>query len=150
MKSTKQFLSIGLFALACSPAAHAVLGGDASTLQADRMQMKATAPVASSKLSYTVHEMTTGNGVTVREYVADGKVFGVAWRGPRVPNLKQLMGPYFDTYVTEAGAKHSGHTHLAFRRPELVVRASGHMRAFSGTAYVPGMLPAGVAENDIQ
>lgn len=133
-----------------SVAAHAELGGAASSLQSDRMQMKATVPAATSKLNYTVHEMTADNGATVREYIANDKVFAVAWHGERMPNLKQLMGPYFDTYTSEPRAKHAGHSHVAIEHADFVMHASGHMRSYSGSAYVPGLLPAGVKASDIQ
>jgi hypothetical protein len=151
MKLRMSLLPLALLVMALSPAAHATLGEPASTLQSDRLQMKAAVPVASSKLNYTVHAMTTSNGVVVREYVSAGNVFGVSWRGRRIPDLKQLLGAtYFDMYKQGAGVKHAGHSHLAIRRQELVVGASGHMRSFSGFAYVPSMLPSGVAESDLQ
>ncbi|HEY8026539.1 MAG TPA: DUF2844 domain-containing protein [Burkholderiaceae bacterium] len=150
MKLRKSLLSLALLVLALSPSAHAALGEPASSLQGDRMQMKAATPLSTSKLNYTVHEMTTSNGIVVREYVSGGIVFAVSWHGPRMPDLKQLMGSYFETYKTEAAVKHSGHSHLAIRRDDLVVGASGHMRDFSGFAYVPRMLPSGVNERDLQ
>jgi hypothetical protein len=150
MKLRMSLLPAALLVLALSPSAHAALGEPASSLQSDRMQMKAAVPVATSKLNYSVHEMTTANSIVIREYIAGGNVFGVTWHGPRMPDLKQLMGSYFETYKNEAAVKHAGHAHLAIRRQELVVGASGHMRSFSGFAYVPSMLPSGVAERDLQ
>ena len=155
MKTSTQLLSTallglaGLAGLALSQSAHAVLGGAASTVQEDRMQMKAAVPAASAKLNYTVHEMTLPSGTEVREYIAGDKVFAIAWRGPVIPDLKQLMGPYFDTYISEARSNHNSHTHLAIRHPELVMHAAGHMRAYAGSAYIPSMLPEGVKAVDI-
>jgi hypothetical protein len=144
-------LQITLIALTIPSMAFAALGGDVSTVQTDRMQMKATLPVANKSANYTVHEMKTSAGVTVREYAAStGTVFAVAWKGPTVPNLQQLMGPYFDTYSNAAKIKHVGHTHFSLQQDGLVVHASGHMRDFSGIAYIPGMLPQGVTESDIK
>lgn len=139
-----------LLALALSPLAHAALGGAASTLQADRMQLKAAAPTSTSKLNYTVHEMTLPNGTAVREYVADEKVFAVAWRGRQMPDLQQLMGTYFDTYTKEAKAHHGSHHHMAITHADFVMHAAGQSRLFVGSAYVPAMLPAGVKAADIQ
>jgi hypothetical protein len=150
MKTSMQLLSAGLLALALSPSAHAVLGGAASTVQEDRMQMKAAVPATSSKINYTVHEMALPSGTTVREYIANEKVFAVAWRGPHVPDLKQLMGPYFDTYTGEAHSHPNGHTHVAIEHPDFVMHAAGHMRAYAGSAYLPGMLPEGLKASDIQ
>jgi len=151
MKLNLPALHFALMALAAPSAAFATLGGDVSTLQADREQMKASAPAIRKTTGYAVHEMTTTGGTTVREYAnSAGTVFAVAWNGPHIPNLRQLLGPYFDTYTTGASAKHVGHTHLSIRQDSLVVRASGHMRAFSGTAYVPKLMPPGISEQEIK
>ena len=149
MKISTQLFVAGLVAVALAPSAHAVLGGAASTVQEDRMHMKAAVPAESAKLNYTVHEMTLPSGTTVREYIANDKVFAIAWRGPTIPDLKQLMGPYYDTYTGEAHAHHNGRTHVAIRHPEFVMHAAGHMRAYAGSAYIPGMLPDGIKATDI-
>src|ERR1700686_174460 len=74
--------------------AWASLGGDITSVQADqihlqgRRTMKATA-------SYTVHEIQGTSGTVLREYVSsDGKVFGISWQGPWVPDMRQLLGTY--------------------------------------------------------
>ena len=36
------------------------------------------------------------------------------------------------------------------RQPGLVVHSGGHMRAFVGHAYVPQLVPAGVATGEIR
>jgi len=150
MKTSMRVLLAAVTALAFSQAAQAELGGAASTLQNDRMQMKAAVPVASTKLNYTVHEMTLSSGTTVREYIANEKVFAVAWRGQHKPDLKQLMGPYFETYTKEALTHRSGHSHVAIEHPDFVMHAAGHMRYSAGSAYIPGMLPQGVTAQDIR
>ena len=85
--------------------ASAALGGDVTSVQADRQQMKATRSTAVQAVDskYTVHEITTPYGTMVREYVSpDGKVFGVAWRGPFLPNFQQLLG---DSYASLSRAR---------------------------------------------
>jgi hypothetical protein len=150
MKLKMPILHIALAALAVPSIALASLGDNVSTVQSDRMQMKASMPSANKSASFTVHEMTTENGTTVREYEnSGGTVFAVAWHGPAMPNLHQLLGNYFETYTTGAKAKHAGHSHLMIRQDNLVVRAAGHMRSFAGTAYDPKLMPSGVSESDI-
>jgi Protein of unknown function (DUF2844) len=133
------------------------LGGDVSTVQADQAHMQATRRTVAAQ-SYTVHEMQAANGTVVREFVsAEGKVFGVAWHGPWLPDLQQLFGSYFEQYAqaAQAQAKAQGTARVA-RRPMMIdvpglsVQIGGHMRAFSGRAYVPEMLPAGVSAENIQ
>lgn len=110
---------------------------------------------ASASASYTVRETTLGSGTVVREYLAaDGSVFGIAWRGPQMPDLNDLLGTYFPQYV--AGVKAARAARGGARGPvsvdqsSLVVRSGGHMGAFSGQAWLPPALPAGVTGSDIQ
>ena len=151
MKLKMPILQIALVALAAPSVVFAALGGDVSSVQSDRMQMKATLPSVTRNVNYTVHEMTTSTGTAVREYTTStGTVFAVAWRGQTIPDLRQLMGTYFDTFSGAAKAKHGGRTHFSLQQNGLVVRSRGHMRAFSGIAYIPNMLPQGVTEADIK
>jgi hypothetical protein len=136
--------------------AAAALGGDVTTVEADRQQMKATRTVRASA-NYSVHEITTSYGTVVREYVSpDGKVFGVAWRGPFLPNLQQLLGDSYPTFAQAAQdarstqPRHSRNAPLTVEQPGLVVHSGGHMRAYSGQAYVPAMIPQGVDAADIR
>jgi hypothetical protein len=131
----------------------AALGGNAASIQADQAHMQAslrTVPAA----SYSVQEMKTAAGAVVREYVSpQGQVFAVAWHGPWPPDMRQLLGNYFDQYVQarkQQGSPRIGRKPLVINEPGLVVESGGHPRSFIGKAYVPAMLPAGVKAEDIQ
>jgi hypothetical protein len=105
--------------------------------------------------SYTVRETTLGNGTVVREYIsAAGSVFGLAWSGPQMPNLSDLLGGYFPQYVAGVTSarklRGGGHGPGVVQDSGLVVYSGGHMGAFSGQAYLPQALPAGVSGTDIQ
>ncbi len=76
-------------------------------------------------------------------------VFAVAWRGPRVPDLQQALGTYFDRYSAAVKVRSGGHNHFELRQTDLVVQAGGHMRAFVGRAYLPSAIPAGVSLADL-
>jgi hypothetical protein len=115
----------------------------------------ASSSSASPSPSYTVRETTLGNGTVVREYVAaDGAVFGIAWRGPQMPDLNDLLGTYFPQYVSGVkavrAARGGGHGPVTVDQSGLVVHSGGHMGAFSGQAWLPPALPAGVSGSDIQ
>ncbi len=91
--------------------ASAALGGDVTSVQADWQQMKAARSTAVQAVDskYTVHVITTSYGTVVREYVSpDGKVFGVAWRGPFLPNFQQLLGDSYSEFVQGAQQARSG------------------------------------------
>jgi hypothetical protein len=133
--------------------AHASLGGALDSVQADQVEMKATIKVHQTR-TCAVHEMLAANGTTVREYVSEsGRVFGVAWQGPFIPDMRQLLGSYFSQFSVAAKAQresHVGRWPLNIQEPGLVVQTAGHMRAFSGRAYDPELLPAGVSADAIQ
>ncbi|MGO9513603.1 MAG: DUF2844 domain-containing protein [Steroidobacteraceae bacterium] len=138
------------FAVLLPGIASATLGEPESSIQADGQQLQGSIK-ESDYGSYRVHEIELPSGTLVREYSGlDGVVFAVTWRGPFVPNLRQTLGRYFEAYVTAANAKHADHHHLQIQQSDLVVQASGHMRAFTGRAYLPPAIPAGVSLGDLQ
>ena len=136
--------------------AAATLGGNVASVEADQQQMKAKRAVQANG-KYSVHEITTPYGTVVREYVSpEGKVFGVAWRGPFLPNFQQLLGDYYATFAQAAQqaraaqARRSRNAPLTVEQPELVMHSAGHARAYAGHAYVPGMIPPGVDAQEIR
>jgi len=135
-----------LICLLASQAALATLGENVSSVESDRAHMKAAAVTTTESALYTVHEMQTPSGTTVREFAnAGGTVFAVTWSGPFPPDLRQTLGTYFPKYQTAPRAKRYGHSHDVVEQPDLVVTSSGHLRSFSGSAYVPQLVPADVS-----
>lgn len=130
--------------------AAAALDEPASSVDADQAQMKARR-LSRAQNGYTVQEMTLPSGTVVREFVspATGRVFAVAWQGPFMPDLKQLLGAHFSTFTDAAKERPPHRGALSVNRPELVVHSGGHMRAFSGFAYLPSKLPEGVQVDDL-
>lgn len=133
----------------------ATSAASAASQSAQGVARSASSAASSSAAAYTVRETTQGNGTVVREYLAaDGTVFGIAWRGPQMPDLNTLLGSYFSQYV--AGVKAVREARGGARGPvavdqsDLKVRSGGHMGAFSGQAWLPSALPAGVSASDIQ
>lgn len=120
-------------------AASTVAGASASTAQS---------------AAYTVRETTLGSGTVIREYVgANGAVFGVAWQGPTKPDFATIFGDYFSSYSSGVEASHAAHglrAPIAIDSSALVVRSGGHMGAFTGSAWLPQALPAGMSGADIQ
>lgn len=148
--------------LAVSPA-YAVLGGAPMTAPAGATisssvshaaSASAGSAAAASASAFTVRTTTLPVGTVVNEYVgADGTVFGIAWQGPRIPDLPTLLGSYFPQYVQgiqNQRANGGGRGPVSVAGSALVVRSGGHMGAFVGQAYLPQALPAGVSASDIQ
>jgi hypothetical protein len=124
-----------------SPAvAHAAATGSSAA------QAGATAP-------YSVVQTTLASGTVIREYVSSaGVVFGVAWRGPQMPNLATLLGTYQPAFASGVQAAHAAGLRGAgiVNQSDLVVHSGGHTGAFVGQAWLPQALPAGVSGSDIQ
>jgi hypothetical protein len=131
--------------------ASASLGGDVTSVQTDQAKMQGSLRTSSNN-SYTIHEIQASTGVAVKEYVSPaGKVFAVTWQGPFHPDLRQLLGTYFDQFAqAEQAQRAQRHGPVLIQQAGLVVQISGHMRSFWGKAYVPQMLPAGVHAEDIR
>jgi hypothetical protein len=138
-----------LLLLAAAPA-FGGLGGPAMSVATDQPGMMVVRRAVPAR-SYTVQEVKTQDGTVVREYVsAEGKVFGVAWNGAIMPDLQQLFGEYFTIFQSETRSRGQARGTLRIDRPDLVVQSGGHMRAYSGRAYVPQLLPAGVTAAEIK
>ena len=105
-----------------------------------------------SVTNFTLRETLLPTGTRVREYVsARGTVFAVSWNGPFLPDLRDLLGPHFETMTAEAALNpKAGRSQLVVRRPEVVIFSGGHMRAFEGRAWLPAELPAGFDISDIR
>ncbi|KXV15671.1 hypothetical protein CR51_02395 [Caballeronia megalochromosomata] len=157
----------GAFGVCAAMPAYAVLGGEpmsapqgatstSSTNAVARAAVASGASNASSKSpsNYTVLSTTLASGTIVNEYLtAQGVVFGIAWHGPRVPDLASLLGSYFPQYqegLKAQRAARGGRGPVSVQGSGLVVESSGHMGAFAGSAYLPQSLPAGVSASDIQ
>jgi uncharacterized protein DUF2844 len=146
-------MSAGLAIAATAMPAWGSLGGDAASIQADQLHMQGNRTMKAAE-SYTMHEIQAADGTVVREYLsAEGKVFAVAWHGPWMPDMHQLLGSYFDLYAQANQAQRGARMRrgpILINQPGLVVQVGGHPRAFTGRAYVPEMLPSGVGAGNIR
>ncbi len=147
----RRLVVVALAGLAFAPPALAALGAPAADASADgnvaqpAHMLRSGSPAQTG--STTVTTVTTPSGVTVREFAgSDGIVFAIAWSGPTIPDLETLFGSYFPAYRAWRQA-HPGAGYrapVAVRDPQIVAHAAGHMRAYSGSAYAPALVPPGV------
>ncbi len=154
MKSTSRislspisWTGIVLLMLALPLPAFAALGGDVASVHEDQAQMKGTLKTTQTQ-AYTVHEIQASASTVVKEYVSPaGKVFAITWHGQFIPNMKQLLGSYYQHFADAAAAQreaHRGRRPVNIQQSDLVFQNGGHMRSYFGKAYVPTMLPPGV------
>lgn len=150
MESKLWLTSLALVSLAACVPAQATLGEDVSSVEADQTRMTASLKITSAA-KFAVHEIRLPSATVVREYVSPaGMVFAVSWQGPSLPDLRQVLGRYFEEYVAAAGIRGSGTGPKVAQQAGLVVQTGGHMRALFGRAYVAQMLPRGVLAGEIQ
>jgi hypothetical protein len=122
----------------------AALGDDVTSVDADRVHMRGAIRITNSE-RYAVHEIAAASGTVVREYVApNGTVFALTWSGPWPPDMRQLLGAYFERFSRAAAAPHTARRPLAIHDGNLVVQFGGRLRAFVGTAYLSDLMPDGV------
>ena len=132
--------------------ARACLGGDLTSVLDDAAELHGA--VQTSPLQqFEIKEITSDNGMRVREFLnRKGIVFAVTWAGPAAPDLQRLLGTQFAVYTTALTSR----THLGLQRsvrvatPDLVVESVGHLRNFTGRAYLPAMLPTGVSTAELR
>jgi hypothetical protein len=130
--------------------AGAALGEPESSITGEVQHLKGSIK-STLRTNYRVHEIQLPSGTVLREFAAiGGNVFAVAWSGPAIPDLRQALGRYFDVYVNAAQAKQGTRRHLLIEQSDFVMQSSGHMRAFSGRAYLPQALPPGTSVDEIR
>jgi hypothetical protein len=138
-----------LASLGRAPSAFA---GTTTVHQARALAASGTGGSTSASASYSVDTTTLANGTTVREYVgASGIVFAVAWSGPFLPDLRELLGQHFTT-LTSASARQpkAGHHRVSVATTDVTIESTGHMRAYAGRAWVTRLLPAGFDTDTIE
>ncbi|HZV65712.1 MAG TPA: DUF2844 domain-containing protein [Telluria sp.] len=145
-----RMLTAGLLLAPCAPG-HASLGAAPSDFGVTRSATRARILAAAAATSYSVNETTLPSGTVIREYVASGgNVFAVSWNGPLMPDLRTLLGRHFDTLTSEtAKSPKAGHNRVHIVRPEVVIVSGGHMRAYTGRAWIANDFPPGITAADI-
>ena len=141
---------LGMFAALCiSAPALAALGGDAASVDADRVNMKAVVRITPF-VGYDIHEIQTPAGTVIHEYVsAQGKVFAVTWHGPGLPALQQLLGDYSAQVAQASPRNHYNHHHLRIETADVVMESDAYLRTRSGRAWVPALFPQSLSVKDI-
>ena len=132
----------------CPAPAAASLGGDLSSVQTDQVRIQGAVMRVTSSDTFTVHEMRAATGTTIREYVSpSGKVFGVAWDGPTLPDLRQVLGVYFAPYLqaAQAAQKKRARPRPAFesKSPPSSWSRAGIRELLPGRAYVAAIRAGG-------
>jgi hypothetical protein len=149
-----RFVVVLMSLIALPSAAFAALGGSLTTVDADRVHVQGALMRIVRSDGYALHEMRSASGTMIREYVdGSGTVFAVAWDGPWLPDLRQVLGQHFEHYQAAMRGRQrtrAARGAVAFDDGGLVVQMSGHPRAFTGRAYLSARLPAGIPLESIR
>jgi hypothetical protein len=132
--------------------AHATLGEKADSIAKDRKALSAVKKATTSHENYTVQEVAS-DATTVREYInPEGIIFAVAWDGMAHPDLTALLGSYASDYhsAKQKQPRRHGQKRSQVTGDKVVVETGGHMRNLRGRAYLPTLIPEGVALNEIK
>ena len=142
-------LTVGLAAASgFAGVARAALGQGPESVGTDAIALHG-AVHAESRQGYEGYEILAPVGTRVLEYVnQSGIVFALSWSGPGPPDLRRWLGADFADYASALATL----AHPGLRRSlrietagGLIVEASGHLRAYSGKAYLPDRMPPGFA-----
>ena len=121
------------------------LGGEAPSVVGDQLRMHGQLRTMAND-GYSVQQIEAADGTVVREYVSsEGMVFGVAWQGPKLPDLSALLGEYFPRYQAALPVPVHRRTPVSVHTDGLIVEIDGQMRAFHGRAYLPNLMPSRLA-----
>lgn len=146
-------LSLPVLAGLLLPSAlHAELGGAMTGVQTDRANLDARLTSTPSG-THTRHEMTLPNGGLVREFTnTNGRVYALTWSGPGKPDLRSLLGGYFDRLQAGNGRinPRARRQPMQLVRSDVVIQTGGHMGYFWGVAYIPALAPADFAVTELQ
>jgi Protein of unknown function (DUF2844) len=143
--SMKTPLIVALLIIMGASRAWGTMGEYAGSVMTDQRRLHAQVR-ETVRRGYSIIQLSSEDGMTVSEYVAPGGlVFGVAWRGPTMPDLRGLLGSYFDQVEQAAQSRRQRRGPMVLRTKNLVLVSGGHMRSLHGIAYAPNLLPAGVS-----
>jgi hypothetical protein len=120
----------------------AALGDDTASIAADSAALGGTRKITLVK-SWEVHELRLPSGALVREYLRSGKVFALAWGGPVIPDLRRLLGSYFEPYANSPRDRPAAHHLRVVVTPDWAVQSAGHHGGFIGRAWLPTHVPDG-------
>jgi len=132
----------------------AVLGGEAASVETDRLQMRATRQATRAALQGSVQEIRLADGSSIRQFInARGIVYAVAWSTRVKPDFAQLLGQHastFDAGVAAVARQPGLRRSVTVDQGDVVVVSSGRPGAFVGRAWLKSELPAGASADAIR
>lgn len=153
MKNTHRVLALCLFLV--PHFAFAALGEMTDSINNERLAIHSDEIRSKNVGKFVIHEIQN-QAIKIDEYATpDGRIFALVWKGMSSPDLKPLLGPYFDDF--KAALDKASSTVRRFRAPfrtihgaRVVVERWGRPRHLNGRLYALELFPSGVTPNDIR
>jgi hypothetical protein len=134
-----------------STSASAGLGEPVASVAKDHLALHGATLAVTTREGYAIHETTTTDGATVRQFVSpSGTVFAVSWAGRTQPDLQLLLAKHYTRYLAATKEPHASHKVLSVATPDVVINVARHVRGFTGSALIPALVPAKVSVADLR
>lgn len=130
--------------------ARAALGEKAESIGRDLVALRAKSVSVAHFSSYDQHELTTAEGLRIREYIGAGGVFAVTWSGRTQPDLQYVLKDHYSTYAKAAAGHRSGHHVLVASTPDFELRIVKLQREIRGQVRLPALMPVGVDVRELR
>ena len=94
-------------------------------------------------------DVLSSHDLTVKEYVNPKTklVFGVAWNGTRMPDLRLLLG--FDPATLKGKGAYQPLHYSIVKTPTVLLEMGGRMGLYAGRVIRTDLLPAGVKPSEV-
>ena len=128
----------------------AALGNNAASVDADAQAWGGQHTVV-AKAGYNLHQITLADGSVVNEFVSPaGVVFGVSWKGRRLPDFHQLFGVYVSNFQQGQRTQVIPRRAVTIQGTDFYFTNFGRMMSFHGRAYAPSLIPANLTAEVVQ
>ncbi|HRG62518.1 MAG: DUF2844 domain-containing protein [Neisseriales bacterium] len=133
-----------------SLSAYASLGESSEEVNNDAKNLSSWVSNIETTDNYVIKSINTEN-TQIKEYInpASDTVFAIRWAGKRIPNMKVLLGNYFDEFMNTKGSSH-GLTSGSSANTDLISNYGGVPGHFFGQVILTKYLPQGLKIGDLK
>jgi hypothetical protein len=141
-------LPLAVVCLFVSTTAMATLGKPEDQIAKVASGLKLQKAETQSSHGYRVSVLSSPD-LTVKEYVNPKTklVFGVTWRGTRMPDLELLLG--FDPATLKGKGAYQPLHYSTIKTPTVTLEMGGRMGLYAGRVIRTDLLPAGVKPTEV-
>ncbi len=138
----KRNLAILFMLMMATTPAWAALGSNVASVDADVQAFNGQHTLV-AKTGFNLHQITMQDGSVINEYVSPaGTVFGVSWRGHRIPNFHQLLGTYLTNMQQGQRTNVIPRRAVTIQGTDFMLTSFGRMMNYQGRAWVPSLIPS--------